>query len=34
VAYNRGQLVEPRLSARGGCVSLEDVRDDQGTTSA
>jgi len=31
VAYNRGKLVEPRLSARGGCVSSEDVRDDQGT---
>jgi hypothetical protein len=30
VAYNRGKLVEPRLSASDGCVSSEDVRDDQG----
>jgi MinD superfamily P-loop ATPase len=29
VAYNRGKLVEPRRSARGGCVSSEEVRDDE-----
>jgi hypothetical protein len=32
VTHNRGKLVGPRLSARGGCVSPEDVRDDQGTS--
>jgi dihydrofolate reductase len=31
VAHNRGKLIQPRLSTRGGCVSSQDVRDDQGT---